>query len=71
MNKYLSDAEYISILSTYPDYKTENIWNSLFVMTSLFSEFARRVADAEMFGYNEEEQNNILEYLRQQYDQTR
>ncbi len=69
MNKYLSDAEYNRVLSTYPDYKTENIWNSLFEMTSLFSEFARRVADAEMFGYNEEEQNNILEYLHLQNDQ--
>jgi aminoglycoside 6-adenylyltransferase len=69
INKYLSAAEYNSILSTYPDYKTQNIWNSLFEMTSLFSEFAMHVANKKMFTYNLEEQNNILEYLHQQYDQ--
>ena len=69
IKKYLSAAEYNSVLSTYPDHKTQNIWNSLFEMTSLFSEFAMHVANKKMFTYNLEEQNNILEYLHQQYDQ--
>ena len=67
MDKYLSTHEYNSILTTYADYKAENTWISLFVMTTLFSKFAIHVADKLYFNYNYEEQKNTIEYLHQQY----
>ncbi len=37
MKKYLTANEYNTILTTYSDFKPENIWTSLFVMTDLLA----------------------------------
>ena len=67
MRQYLSEKEYKSILKTYADYKTENIWKSLFLMTELFSAFAKDVSEKLNFKYNQEEQLNTVAWLREQY----
>ena len=67
MRQYLSEKEYKSILETYADYKTENIWKSLFLMTELFSAFAKDVSEKLNFKYNQEEQLNTVAWLREQY----
>ncbi len=67
MRQYLSEKEYKSILKTYADYKTENIWKSLFLMTELFSAFAKDVSENLSFKYNQEEQLNTVAWLREQY----
>ncbi len=54
---------YDKILSTYPDSRIENIWNSLFMMTELFHDLANKIAKRMSFNYNEEEEQNINEYL--------
>ena len=55
--------DYAKILATYPDFQIENIWKSLFTMTSLFSNYAKQVADNLQFRQNMEEQENAKEYL--------
>ena len=67
MNKYLTAEEYTKILTTYGDYNINNIWNSLFVMTDLFSGYAEWVANKLNFAYNRKEQINVISYLREQY----
>jgi len=65
MKKYLTAREYDSILSTYSDFRNENSWTSLFIMTELFSEFATQVANKLNFNFNNTERKNTLEYLHQ------
>ena len=67
MEKYLSAEDYAWILATYPDFQIENIWKSLFGMTSLFSNYAKQVADNLQFRQNMEEQENAKEYLLRQF----
>ena len=67
MEKYLSAEDYARILTTYPDFQIENIWKSLFAMTSLFSNYAKQVADNLQFRQNMEEQDNAKEYLLRQF----
>jgi len=67
IRQYLSEKEYKSILKTYADYKTENIWKSLFLMTKLFSAYAKDVSEKLSFKYNQEEQLNTVTWLREQY----
>ena len=64
MKNYISPQLYEKILFTFPDHKPENIWNSLFLMTDLFSEFANEVSHSLQFSYNEEEENNVREYFK-------
>jgi aminoglycoside 6-adenylyltransferase len=67
MQQYLSASDYKKILSTYADQHTDNNWQSLFVMTELFSEFANRVASEMDLPYNSTEENNTVKYLQQLY----
>jgi aminoglycoside 6-adenylyltransferase len=67
MDKYLRAEEYAQVLATYPDFQIENIWKSLFIMTSLFSTYAKQVADNLQFRLNIEEQENTKDYLLRQY----
>ena len=63
MKNYLSPELYEKILFTYPDHKPESIWDSFFLMTDLFSEFANKVSHPLHFNYNKEEEKNVKEYL--------
>jgi aminoglycoside 6-adenylyltransferase len=65
MKNYISPELYKKILFTYPDHRSENIWNSLFLMTKLFSEFADKVSQSLYFSYNKIEEYNVKEYLEQ------
>ncbi len=44
MKNYVTDDEYDKILKTYPDFKPENIWSSLFEMAGTFGKFAMHIA---------------------------
>ena len=55
---------YEKVLSTYPDSRLENIWNSLFRMTELFHDLAGRVAKRMNFNYNEDEAHNVIKHLK-------
>jgi aminoglycoside 6-adenylyltransferase len=70
MHRYLSAGDYNNILKTYPDFKIENIWNSLFLMTGLFSRFANEMADKLMFKYNMEEEENSMAHLQALYNES-
>jgi len=68
MRQYLSDEEYIDWLKTYPDAKSKNIWNALFLMTGIFKSFACSIAEKLHFSYNSHEQDNVMSYLRDQHE---
>jgi aminoglycoside 6-adenylyltransferase len=65
MKNYFLPERYEQILLTYPDHKPENIWNSLFLMAELFAEFAGKIARGFHFSYNNDEQHNVRDYLKQ------
>jgi len=71
MKEHIPLTLYHKILSTYPDFKIENIWNSLFIMTELFSELANKIATSLHFNYNFDEDQKVKKYLRQVYEQAR
>ena len=68
IKQYLSDDEYTSWLKTYPDAKSKNIWNALFLMTGMFKTFARSIAEKLHFSYNASEQDNVISYLQEQHE---
>ncbi len=69
MKQYLSSTEYDQILATYSDQKIENNWTSLFLMTELFGEFAKTVAENLNFQYSFNEEQNVKQYLRQSFNE--
>jgi aminoglycoside 6-adenylyltransferase len=69
MKEHIHSTLYDKILSTYSDHKAKNIWNSLFIMTELFSELANKIATSLHFKYNMEEELNVKKYLREIYEQ--
>jgi len=71
MKEHIHATLYNKILSTYPDHKAENIWNSLFIMTELFSELANNIAASLHFKYNTEEELNVKKYLKEIYEQSK
>ena len=64
MEKYLSaedlykNSHYLSRL------QIENIWKSLFIMTSMFNNYAKQVADNLQFNKIMEEHENVKEFLQ-------
>jgi aminoglycoside 6-adenylyltransferase len=68
IRQYLSDDEYSMLLKTYPDEKSKNIWNALFLMADIFKTFARSVAEKLSFNYNTTEQDNVISHLHTQYE---
>ena len=52
LKQYLSDDEYSMWLKTYPDAKSKNIWNALFLMTDMFNTFARSISEKLHVSYN-------------------
>jgi aminoglycoside 6-adenylyltransferase len=69
MHQYMPPGEYNRVLTTYADYRAENNWHSLFVMTHIFQGYAQQVAEHLKFSYNDTEQQNIIAYLHEQYNQ--
>ena len=65
---YLSEDEYSMWLKTYADAGSKNIWNALFLMTGIFKTFAHSTAEKLNFSYNTLEQENVISYLRAQYE---
>ena len=69
MSKHLPAELYSKILSTYSDHQADNNWKSLDVMTDLFGQLAKAVAGKLNFGYDLEEEQNAITYLKQCYAQ--
>jgi len=65
LKKYVSPELWTKILATYPDAGIQNIWNSLLEMTSIFHELATKLSNHLELDYNQEEANNVIEYLDQ------
>jgi aminoglycoside 6-adenylyltransferase len=67
MKNHLDKESYERILKTYPDHQAENIWNAIFLMTSLFSQYALWVSEKLQFTPNLQEAEGVMEYLLGQY----
>ncbi|HEY5125044.1 MAG TPA: aminoglycoside 6-adenylyltransferase, partial [Ignavibacteria bacterium] len=65
MNQFLTTTQYDKILATYSDQQIENNWASLLLMTELFGQYAKVVADSLNFQYNFNEEQNVTIYLKQ------
>jgi aminoglycoside 6-adenylyltransferase len=68
LEEYIEPSLWKQVLATYPDAGIENIWQALFLMTSLFSETASSIALKLTFGYNTTEAENIKTYLQEIYN---
>lgn len=64
IQQYLDKELYNKILSTYSDADPKNIWNALFVMTELVADVARKIAQKMSFNYNQDEEDNVIQYLK-------
>jgi aminoglycoside 6-adenylyltransferase len=69
MKQYVSDNQYLRILTTYANHLIEDNWRSLFIMMELFAEFANIVANKLNFKYNSNEENNVTAYLIKSYQE--
>jgi len=67
MRKYLSENFYNKILKTYSNDKFEDNWKSLFVMADIFRQTSNQIANELGFQINRNNQNNTMEYLKQEY----
>ncbi|NET32110.1 MAG: aminoglycoside 6-adenylyltransferase [Cyanothece sp. SIO1E1] len=67
LKTYISPELWTKILATYPDAQIQNIWNSLFEMTSIFHELAGKLSKKLELDYNLEEASNVMQY----HDQVR
>ncbi len=63
VQQYVTPEMYKKILSTYPDFKVEHIWDSLFTMTDLFLELSNVVQNCLNFKVNGNESMNVISYL--------
>jgi aminoglycoside 6-adenylyltransferase len=64
MKDNITTSLWDKILETYPNARPEEIWNSLFLMTSNFRELAIEIAKELQFKYNSSEDENISQYLK-------
>lgn len=69
MKKYVSSEYYKGVLQTYSDSDIENNWRSLFKMTELFEQTSNEVAANLNYEIDKTEQQNAIQYLRQQYNE--
>jgi aminoglycoside 6-adenylyltransferase len=63
IQQYVTHEMYKKILSTYSDFEIEPIWDSLFMMTSLFLELSNEVQEHFNFQPNDEESSKVISYL--------
>jgi aminoglycoside 6-adenylyltransferase len=63
MKNFLKKDTWGKFLNTYSDAKTENIWNSVFIMTDLFHNTAQETAAFFNFTYDTEEAENSRFFL--------
>jgi len=68
MKKYLPDEYYSMTLKTYSNFDIENNWQSLFIMIELFVLFSNEIADKLNFQIDKVEQENLINYLKNQYN---
>jgi hypothetical protein len=68
MKKYLTGDLYTEILQTCSNYEVEENWKSLFLMTAIFQRLSNEVPQKLNFQIDINDQNNLVEYLKQKYN---
>jgi aminoglycoside 6-adenylyltransferase len=69
IERYLNETDYLKVLATYADAGIQDNWESVFLMTDLFAQFANDFSMQQKFDYNKSEQQNVIGYLRQLYNE--
>lgn len=69
MKKYLTDADYHKVLSTYTGHDIEDNWKALFTMMDIFEELSNKLASEFNFDHNKTEQVNAMKYVKQLYNE--
>jgi aminoglycoside 6-adenylyltransferase len=70
MKAYLSNDFYTKVLRTYSNFETEENWKALFLLTEIFKETSNYVAQKLNFSIDRTEAQNVISYLRKQYNET-
>lgn len=70
MKAYLSNDFYTKVLRTYSNFETEENWKALFLLTEFFKETSNYVAQKLNFSIDRTEAQNVISYLRKQYNET-
>ncbi len=70
MKAYLSNEFYTKVLRTYSNFETEENWKALFLLTEIFKETSNYVAQKLNFSIDRTEAQNVISYLRKQYNET-
>lgn len=68
ITNYVTSDFYNKVLKTYSDADLENNWESLFVMVELFEDLENYVSEKLDFSCNKEEQQNVIKYLKENYE---
>jgi aminoglycoside 6-adenylyltransferase len=69
LKAYLSNDFYERILLTYSNSNTEENWKALFLMSEIFQETSNFIANKFGFSINENEEQNTIAYLEEQYEE--
>ncbi|MBB1137892.1 aminoglycoside 6-adenylyltransferase [Myroides sp. WP-1] len=67
MQRYLTEGDYQTILSTYSDAALSNNWQALFVLMDFFFKKQREVAAILNFNYDEDEANRVRQLVDTMY----
>ncbi len=67
MYRWLKGDLWTAFLKTYPRGTVQDIWDSVFLMCTLFNEIAGELSSAMRITYNQTEANNSLEFLKDVY----
>jgi aminoglycoside 6-adenylyltransferase len=70
MKAYLPNEFYTKVLRTYSNFETEENWKALFLLTEIFKETSNYVAQKLNFSIDRTEVQNVISYLRKQYNET-
>jgi len=68
LNKYLQKDLWKRFLKTYPTAKIDSMWESIFIMCSLFDEVANIISKEFGFSYDKTEAKNSLMFLKNAQD---
>ncbi|MDN5342584.1 MAG: aminoglycoside 6-adenylyltransferase [Oceanotoga sp.] len=67
IKKYLNNNMWESLLKTYSNAKSEDIWHSVFIMCDLFDKVALELSKGLNMNYNKLEAKNSLKFLKDVY----
>ncbi len=65
LEKYIEPMLWKKFANTYVDADYQNMWKALFLMCEIFNELALEIADYYGYEYNQDEYQNVVDYLKE------